>query len=379
MNNNKVAVLGGGDGGHTVAADLTLKGFQVSLCDLPQFSDYGWLKNTMETGEIELTGAIQGVAKINLVTTDIKEALKDANIIFVVARSNADALFAEACAPYVEDGQIILLAAGNCGSLVFINTFKDKKVKKDVLLAESASLPYGCRIREPTHRGGPTHARAFFITSIFAVGVFPANRTDEVISRLKKFYSGTIAMTNVLEAGMSNPNTAAHCAPTILNVGRIERVAAEKLGDFALFHEGCSESVMRVVTAIMIERGNIFKALGWKVAYPVSDTENIIDNILRVCKPRTGVEEALKQKGPMGPINEARYITEDVPYGLVTYSSFGKMVGVETPAINSMIQLSSVMNQVDYMAEGRTVEKLGISDMTIKELNDFLYKGTKML
>jgi len=37
------------------------------------------------------------------------------------------------------------------------------------------------------------------------------------------------------------------------------------------------------------------------------------------------------------------------------------------------------MNQVDYMAEGRTVEKLGISDMTVKELNDFLYKGTKIL
>lgn len=378
MYEKKVAVLGGGDGAHTMAAHLTLKGFQVSLCDLPQFANYGWFRKTMESGEIELTGVVEGVAKINLVTTDIKEALKDVSVIFVIARSDADALFAEACAPYIEDGQIIVLGAGNCGSLVFANTFKDKGVSMNVVLAESVSLPYGCRIQSPTHPDSPTHARVFFSIPEFVVGVFPAKRTNGVISNLQRFYPGTIAMTNVLEAGLSNPNPPTHCAPTILNIGRIERVQTEKLGDYALFHEGFSESVIKTVIALTNERGGIFKALGWKLGYPTPDkTENFLCYQFSPCMPKEGVEEAWRTKGPTGPISEARYITEDIPYGLVTYSSFGKMVRVETPTIDAVIQLASVMNQVNYLAEGRTVEKLGISGLSVTQLNEFLYEGYK--
>ena len=80
-------------------------------------------------------------------------------------------------------------------------------------------------------------------------------------------------------------------------------------------------------------------------------------------------------KQPMGEISNARYITEDVPYGLVTCSSLGKMLGIKTPTFDSIIQLASVMNQVDYMTEGRTVEKLGLSGLDVKQINDFLYYG----
>lgn len=373
MNEKEVAVLGGGAGGHAVAADLTLKGFKVNLFELPQF--VSGIKPTMETGEIELTGCAAGIAKINMVTTDIEKAIKGVRTIFVVAQSRADVLFAEACTPYVEDGQIIVLCAGNCGSLTFANTFKNKKVRKDVVLAESASLPYGCRLRDPLRPGGPPHVRMLFFAPRFNVGVFPAKRTKETVKYLIKFYPGpvpeTIGRTNVLEAGMSNPNPLVHCAPTLLNIGRIESVK-----DFALFNDGSSDSVIKVVIAEGKERERIFDVMGWKPLVRIADTpEEYMRTRFPGCVPREGVEEACRLKGPMGPISEDRYVTEDVPYGLVTYSSLGKMIGLETPTIDAVIQLFSVMNQVDYMSEGRTVEKLGISGLNIRELNNFLYEG----
>ncbi|MFC1820720.1 NADP transhydrogenase subunit alpha, partial [Thermodesulfobacteriota bacterium] len=157
MDKERVAILGAGAGGHAMAADLTMRGFTVNLCDLPQFS--GTIKRTIEAGKIELTGFTEGVAKINMITTDIKEAIKNAKTIFVVAQSKADNLFAEACAPYVQDGQIIVLGAGNCGSLIFANTFRKIGVKEDIIFSESVSLPYGCRLKDPTHPGGPPHVR----------------------------------------------------------------------------------------------------------------------------------------------------------------------------------------------------------------------------
>jgi len=38
MDIKRVAVLGAGNGGITAAADLTLRGFEVALYELPQFS-----------------------------------------------------------------------------------------------------------------------------------------------------------------------------------------------------------------------------------------------------------------------------------------------------------------------------------------------------
>jgi opine dehydrogenase len=368
MKKNRVAVLGSGPGAQATAGDLALMGHLVNMYDLPQFAD--GLKRTKETGQIELTGAIRGIAKINLITANIEEALQDVNIIFVVARSNADVLFAESCAPYLQDGQVVMLGAGNCGALAFANVLKEKKISKEVVIAESTSLPYGCRFCEPTRVGGPVHVRVYF-TAPLAVGVFPASRTDDVIAHIKELYSETVAMNNVIEAGMQNPNPIVHCAPTLLNIGRIERV-----DDFKLFHEGFSESVIKAVLAISKEREEVCKALGWKTLnLTPQTTANFLDWAFSGTEPREGVEELWLLKQPMEDISKARYITEDVPYGMVTYSSLGNMIGVKTRTIDSIIQLASVINRIDYMAVGRTVETLGLSGLDAKQVNDFLYYG----
>jgi opine dehydrogenase len=63
-----------------------------------------------------------------------------------------------------------------------------------------------------------------------------------------------------------------------------------------------------------------------------------------------------------------RYITEDVPCSLVPIASVGEMFRVPTPTINSVIHLASAIQQCDYWKEGRTVERLGIAGMTLKQL-----------
>jgi opine dehydrogenase len=73
---------------------------------------------------------------------------------------------------------------------------------------------------------------------------------------------------------------------------------------------------------------------------------------------------------------EHRYITEDVPTSLVPIVSIGEMLKIPTPAIRAIIHLASVMHDVDYWAEGRTVDKLGIQGMSIKDIM-FLVVGAE--
>ena len=52
MDSMKVAVMGGGNGSHTIAADLTLKGLSVNMFELERFA--AGMRQVFETREIEV-------------------------------------------------------------------------------------------------------------------------------------------------------------------------------------------------------------------------------------------------------------------------------------------------------------------------------------
>ena len=78
-----------------------------------------------------------------------------------------------------------------------------------------------------------------------------------------------------------------------------------------------------------------------------------------------------------GPFTlEARHLTEDIPYGLVTYESLGKMLGVDTPVISAIITMAEGLLDRDFRAMGRTVEALGFDpSWSVDQLKQYLYEG----
>ena len=70
-----------------------------------------------------------------------------------------------------------------------------------------------------------------------------------------------------------------------------------------------------------------------------------------------------------------RYIYEDVPYSLIPMSSIAKEFNIETPAIDSIIRIAGLITGVDFFQEGRTVERLGLKGLSVKEIHEFAEKG----
>jgi opine dehydrogenase len=74
-----------------------------------------------------------------------------------------------------------------------------------------------------------------------------------------------------------------------------------------------------------------------------------------------------------GPVLEGsksvppRYVTEDVPEGLVAWSSLGSKIGVATPTVDTLIHLATIVKGTDYRRQGRTVERLGLADKSLDE------------
>ena len=82
MKVNKVAILGGGNGGITAAADLSNRGFEVSLFQSEKFCKN--LDVIKEKGEIILqTLDSESVEKVNLVTDDIEKAILVLSLIHI--------------------------------------------------------------------------------------------------------------------------------------------------------------------------------------------------------------------------------------------------------------------------------------------------------
>jgi opine dehydrogenase len=103
MSKMKVAVLGGGNASHTIAADLTLKGLTVNMFEMEQFA--GSMRSVFETRQIEMSGvAGSGKATLNRVTSDIQAAIEDVELIFIPLPGFTVSAYAELLAPILKGG-----------------------------------------------------------------------------------------------------------------------------------------------------------------------------------------------------------------------------------------------------------------------------------
>lgn len=348
----RVAVLGAGNGGHAMAADLSLAGLHVNLYELPQFASN--LDAIRQANGIHMTGVVrEGHAPLNCVTSDMGEAIRDVDLILVVTQALAHETLAELCAPHVEPGQAIILFPGSGGSLLFARRLQGRGVP----VAEAVTLPYACRIVAPARvhvHAGPGIREV--------IGVFPAAATTQVVEALRQLYPTACEAVHALEPALYNPNVLLHPVGTLFNLGRIEHAA----GEFWMYKEGFTPSVWRIIEALDSEKMALLKQLGQEPIPYRAHYEYRYGN-------QWEDFASASSKGPASA--DTRYISEDVPMGMVLWSSLGQLLGVPTPTADAIIHISSVIHDVDYRARGRTMERLGLSDMNRDTLLQYLQTG----
>ena len=134
------------------------------------------------------------------------------------------------------------------------------------------------------------------------------------------------------------------------------------------------EAVARVLEVLDRERVTVGSSLGLK-------TRNAMD-WLKLAYDTSGADlyEAIhNQEGYYGikapPTLNHRYIFEDVPCSLVPIASLGQRYGVSVRGMDAIIRLACITHRTDYWRRGRTIEKLGINDLSVTELTHFVTTG----
>lgn len=372
MLNQPIAVLGGGNVGHAMVADLTLGGYDVNFYEHPQFENT--FKTTLEKKVVEIEDQKTGrheQARIHRVTTDMKEAIGDVKLIFTAIPAIGQELFFNTMIPYLKDGQVVFLMTGNFGSFRLHKLLSEKTTDRKITIYETCTMPYGTRLTDPARVSviygfGPWLGTQYSEDQPWypkVVCALPAKDNNVALKEFQKLYPLFSPADNALVEALHNPNFIGHPTATVLNAGRIEYANLYLKCEFRLHREGHTPSVQRVEEGVVDEVAALVRAIGGKVTIPKGRTARNFDfcqTHFTSIGPRT-----LKE----------RYITEDIAYGFVPMSELGRKFGVATPLINAIIEIASVLNQEDYRKTGRTLETLGLDKLSKEQILNLVKEG----
>jgi opine dehydrogenase len=359
-----VAIIGAGIGGVYLVAELGLAGHRLRLHDL----DDARLADIRTHGGVDVEPG--GLAAVEHATTDLPTAVDGAEVIIVVTGGNAQETVARSLAPALCDGQIILLIQGNTGgSLVVRRALSVAGCRADIDVAEMDNYPFS------NWRLSPTRIRPIVKKRWLQIASFPGNRIGAVFLRLAPLFPHAVAAPSVIHTGFTNANAMLHVANCIGNTGKIDRGEA-----YRFYADGVTPSVARLYQAINAERVAVAAALGASVP----TLEDWFDRVYGVrgadlvesCQLLTTNADGPYQATGTPKSFEHKYITEDVPVGLMPMAALGAAAGVPTPAIDALITLARAMAGKDFSCEARTLDRMGLAGMNASDIRRVVDMGS---
>lgn len=349
-------ICGAGRAGTAMAADITLMGYDVNLFELSGLEES--IKPIIEAGGIELSGKTQsgkvGFAKINKITTDPKDAIKDADLIMVAPPAFAHKAFFEAFAPHLKKGQCVVVNTGYWASLRLAELLKELNIFDSITLAEAHIMPY-----LSDKQGNKAHI--FNVKQDVKLATFPGKKETKLFDLMNLIYPQHKKVPNVLWTKFTAGNPSAHATLLLPIAG----IPFDRYRGCKLYGEATLPGA-RLVEAFDAERMKVAKTLG--------------------CDAETALEAVQKQYGYVGKdIAEAyrksphaeRYIPaeriqavvlEDLSYFYVPVSRIADSLGIDTPIIDGIVNVMGAILNTNYWEKGITLEQLGFSGKSDEEI-----------
>jgi opine dehydrogenase len=360
----RIAVLGGGNGSFAAAGDFALQGHDVRL----------WRRHPHEVAAHVAAGSRVLVkdsngrhdVKLALVTTDIGEAAKDAELIVCPTPAFAQADIAMQLAPHLRDGQVLFLPPGTFGSIVFATAARKVGNRANVSYAETGTLPW------LTRKHGPFEVAITIRAKRLPVGVFPHDDASYAIGVIRRAFQDVIEPCgDVLSGALMNAGPIIHPPLIVMNAGPIEHFER-----WDIHKEGTQPAIRRVTDALDNERIAVREALGY--GGPHFPLAHHYAKQGEVWMYGRGSHDRLTDSGDWRErfaLTEHRYMREDLQLGLSFLISVAKLAGIATPLAEAFLAIGSAICGNDFRKNGRTLATLGLGDFDRQQLQTLLRKG----
>jgi opine dehydrogenase len=360
-----VAIIGAGIGGVYLVAELGIAGHRLRLHDI----DDTRLAEIRARGGLDVESEPGGFAGVEHATADLRTAVDGADVIIIATGGNAQAAVARSLAPLLCDGQVILLIQGNTGgSLIARHALDAARCRADVDVAEMDNYPYSC------WRVSPTRIRPIVKKRWLQIAAFPGSRIQAVFARLSPLFPHAVAAPTVVHTSFMNANAMLHVANCVANAGKIDRGE-----NYRFYADGVTPLVARLYEAINAERVAVAAALGASVPTLADWFDRTYGvrgaTLVDTCQLLTTNSDGPYQATGTPKSFEHKYITEDVPVGLMPMSALGDAAGLATPAIDALISMVRHMTGKDFAAEARTLDRMGLAGLNASQIRRVVEEG----
>jgi opine dehydrogenase len=346
----KIAVLGGGNGSFAAAGDFALQGHEVRL----------WRRDAAQVAAQKAEGFRILVKDVNgrhevrlaLVTTEMADAVRDAELILCPAPAFAQANIAKQLAPHLSDGQVVFLPPATFGSVIFARAAHDAGNRAEVSYAETGTLPW------LTRKHGPFEAAITIRAKRLPVGVFPLAHAEHALAVIGQAFPGVIeACGDALSGALMNAGPIIHPPLIVMNAGP-------------------QSAIRRVTDALDAERIAVREALGYGAPhFPLAHHYAKEGEIWMYGR---GSHDRLTDSGDWRErlvLTEHRYMREDLRLGLSLLVSVAELAGVATPLARSFLAIGGAICGDDFVRNGRTLASLGLGNLHRAELQTILREG----
>ncbi len=360
----KIAVLGGGNGSFAAAGDFALQGHEVRLWR----RDAGQVAAHRAAGSRILLKDSNGRddVQLALVTSDIADAIREAELILCPAPAFAQHDIARLLAPHLGDGQVVFLPPATFGSMIFAKAAHDIGNRAAVSFAETGTLPW------LTRKHGPFEVAITIRAKRLPVGVLPLKSADHTIDVIGRAFPGVIEPCgDALSAALMNAGPIIHPPLIVMNAGPIEHFQR-----WDIHKEGTQASIRRVTDALDAERIAVREGFGYGsphfplVHHYAAEGEQWMYG--------RGSHDRLTDSGDWRErivLGEHRYMREDLRLGLSFLVSTAELAGVATPLAKSFLAIGGAICGEDFMKDGRSLAALGLGSFGRDQLQTLLRDG----
>lgn len=346
----KVGIVGTGGIALASAAWMADRGHEASL-----WSPRGGGADALRDEALRSTGALESKVRVG-VADSAAELARRADVLLIAIPLNGHRAAMDALLPHLRSGQMVIVSS--MGSLSALYLYEAARTRGlSVAVASFGTTVLTAR------RQGPAQVRIMTRRTSLGVSCLPRSDQSRALATCEALFGpGFTTDENALASALTNINPVAHGPLALFNWTRIER------GESWPQYHFMTPRVAAVIEQLDAERMAVAGAFGLRLRTIERHFAQSFDTQSeRLAEIAAELHD--KRGGPPGPTDvNTRFLSEDVPYGLVFTLALSHVTQVPAPATEATAAMAGMLLGEDFAAANDLIFALGLPAETVSGL-----------
>jgi opine dehydrogenase len=351
----RVAILGTGGIGCGAAALLSECGHTPVLWSPSGRGTAAFADGSPLQAQGQLTGQYHPT-----IAADCPAALRDADAVMLAVPGYGHRAVLDQLAEHLRPDQPVIISSHMSLSALYLTRRLTARGVRAPIAAWGTTVTTGRRLPGPA-------VRVSNIRDKVDIAALPSGEIDAMAALCRDLFGDRfVPRADLIAVSLSNVNPQNHLAMALCNFTRIEK--AEAWANWA----GLTPSVGRLIEALDAERLAVAAAFGVSVR-TVREHFHLSFGVPDGPVGDAGAILAARDNTP-GPTSVAtRYVTEDVPFGLVPSTLLGRIAGVAMPLHEAGIAIFSALYGRNFRAENDLLPEVSLDGMSMDALRRLIH------